>query len=337
MPADSAPPPIPRPLFETDTPLVLMLEADFSRLEKDRSQESEERPGRAFLETDSGAVSFPVDIRTRGRFRLNRHICSFPPLRLDFPKDSMAGTPLEVLNEVKLVTHCRDNDPYEQNVLEEYLAYRIYGLLTHVAFRVQLALITYRDVKGRDEDISRIAFLIEDDDAMAERLGGEVIEVEQVNPTHLMHRQVGMMYLFQYLIGNTDWALVRPHNMEFVRLEDGFVPVPYDFDFSGFVGAPYAGPSPVVARYITDVRERHFWGICSEKIDYPSLFAHFQEHREAILRLVNTQPELSRWNTRRADLYVREFYRVLDSPREADFLIIQGCRRLGHTPPSRHP
>ena len=178
------------PLFETDSPLIFTLEADFKKLRDDRSQESVERPGRVYLRGEEGEVSFPVQVRTRGRFRLNRHNCSFPPIRLNFPADSLRGSVLDGLDKVKLVTHCQDKDSYEQNVLEEYLAYRIYGLLTEVGFRVQLALITYRDVSEAQDQWSRLAFFIESEDELAERLGGQMVEAERANPGDFRSRRL---------------------------------------------------------------------------------------------------------------------------------------------------
>jgi hypothetical protein len=315
-------------LFETDTPLVFTLEADFKQLRDDRGQESVERPGRLNLAGGEGEISFPVAVRTRGRFRLNDYICSFPPLRLDFPSDSLEGSILDGLDKVKLVTHCQDKDSYEQNVLEEYLAYRIYGLLTEVGFRVQLALVTYQDVSEARDQWFRLAFLIEDEDALAERLGGEIVEAEQANPDDFVPQDLGLMYLFQYLVGNTDWSVVGLHNIKALRVGGRHYAIPYDFDMSGLVDAPYAGPDPVVARYVSRVRDRHYWGICSDRIDYPSLFSRFNQHRTSILDLIRNQEGLSGWNVYRGTSYVDSFFDILNDKRDADFKIVNGCREM---------
>jgi hypothetical protein len=53
------------------------------------------------------------------------------------------------------------------------------------------------------------------------------------------------MALFQYMIGNTDWEIVSCRNIMLLQPADSskIIPVPYDFDFSGLVSAPYASPS----------------------------------------------------------------------------------------------
>ena len=53
--------------------------------------------------------------------------------------------------------------------------------------------------------------------------------------------------MFQYLIGNTDFALSALHNAELLGRENGdYWPIVYDFDFSGAVNARYATPDPRV-------------------------------------------------------------------------------------------
>lgn len=316
------------PLFQRDQPLVFTLEADIHQLRYDRSQESEERPGRVVLGVSGEGDSFPVEVRTRGNFRLQPHICSFPPLRLDFPTDSIQGSVLEGLNKVKLVTHCGSRDYYEQNILEEYLAYRIFNLLTDISFRVQLAAITYVDTSGRDSPISRLAFLIEDEDAVAERLGGEVLEAPRASPNNFQPYQAGLVYLFQYLIGNTDWSLVRFHNVKLLRVGYDFIPLPYDFDFAGFVYTPYADPAPKLIREIQDVRDRLYRGFCSDGIDYQELFSHFEEVKEPILDLIRSQPALDEGNARRAMEYVDSFYEIIEDPGRAQREIVEACREI---------
>jgi hypothetical protein len=320
----------PHELFASEAPLVLSLEADFDQLKDDRSQESEDRPGRVTLSDPGGdQISLPVLVRTRGNFRLRGDICAFPPLRLEFPADSALGTVFDGQDKVKLVTHCRDWDSYEQNVLEEYLAYRIYNQLTDVSFRVHLALITYVDTSGKDEPVSRAAFFIESEDALAARLEGEMLEVPVANPEDYPPQQIGLVNLFQFLIGNTDWSAVRFHNVKLVRVGWEYLPIPYDFDFSGLVDAPYAGPSPYVAHRIRTVRERLYWGVCSERIDFEDLFSRFNERREEILDLVRTQPGLRDRNIRMATTYIEEFYGIINDAHEADWQILSACRRIG--------
>jgi len=303
------------------------LEADFKQLKKDRDQESEDRPGRLIL---TGSEGYPTEItlkvRTRGNFRLNRLNCSFPPLKLDLPKGDLQGTVFDGQNKLKLVTHCRGRDDYEQNLLEEYMAYQIYNLLTDVSFRVQLARVTYVDVNGESETETRYALLIESKKGMEARLGGMDVDVPSVHPDRFQPDAAGRMYLFQYLIGNVDWSMAYFHNVRLLQIDSQAYPVPYDFDWSGLVSAPYAKPHPELAHLIRTVRRRLFRGFCSDRIDYSSLADRFNEKRGEILALIHTVPGLTDRNVRSAREYVEEFYEILNDPKKVQRKILDACR-----------
>ncbi len=325
LPGDGLPP---LELFTTETPVRLLLEADFLALDRDRSRESEEIPGRVIVAGGDGRpVEIPVEVKTRGNFRLRPDICSLPPLRLDFPSQEVFGTPFDGQDKLKLVTVCRDRGGYDQNLLEEYLAYRLYNLVTDASFRVQRVEITYLDTVGEHAVATRAAFLIEDDEALAARLHGRVLDVPGMPAETLAPRELGLMYLFQYMIGNTDWSTGGGHNMEFVQVGDSILAIPYDFDFSGLVDAPYAGPAPSVADQIRSVRDRLYRGYCLESIDHPAVLARFQEVRGEMLALVNTLEGLSFASRLRARRYLQEFFEDLGYPHRVEENIIRACRR----------
>lgn len=322
-----APPP-PKELFASDEPIRFVLAADFDRLSGDRSQESEERPGRILIRDREGRpVEMDIEIKTRGNFRLKRSTCSLPPLRLDLPSSEPLGTIFDGQDKLKLVTHCRDRDSYRQNVMEEYLAYRIYNQLTDLSFRVQLAEITYVDTSGKEGPLTRMGFLLEDEDALAERTGGLMLEGRGAGPESFHGETIGTMYLFQYLIGNVDWSTVGPHNVKILRVEFDHFPIPYDFDWSGLVDASYAGPNELTVDLHGSVRERVYWGACADHIDYQVVFSRFQEKRGAILGLVDELPELREDGRGEARDYFAEFYRIIDDPDRAQREIVRRCRR----------
>src|SRR5690606_2571982 len=132
---------------------------------------------------------------------------------------------------------------YEQYVLKEYLAYRLYNALTDKSLRVRLARVTYRDSRRRGRAVERYALFVEHFDALAARLGGAVVPPAEVRPTDFDPQSLAIFELFEYMIGNTDWSVVAGHNVVHIREPDGAVTaVPFDFDFSGLVNASYALP-----------------------------------------------------------------------------------------------
>ncbi len=320
--AQEAPTP---PLFASDEPLRLTVAADFQQLRRDRSQESEEREGFLTL-PDADGASVPLKIRTRGRTRLRSSICEFPPLRLNVPKSAVEGTVLEGQDKLKLVTHCRAREENQTNTLEEYLAYRLLNRLTERSFRVRLARVTYVDLSRREQPHEQWGFLIEDDDHLAERLGGEVMdESVEVPVRDFRGRNTALVSLFQYMIGNTDWSMAQHHNTVLVRTPADIIPVPYDFDWSGLVNASYARPDSTLG--LRTVRQRAYREPCRYDIDYPALFEHFRANREALEAEVRGIPGLDEDRQAEALGYIAEFFETIDDPAKAQEEIVEGCRR----------
>lgn len=314
------------PLFASNEILELRIEANFNKIHKERKAKSKAYPATLRM-VDAGGTEqeLGLKIKTRGIFRLKRSTCPDPPLRLDFPKSELEGTVFEGQNKLKLVTHCRDNDDYEQYTLQEYLIYRTYNLLSDKSFRVRLARITYVDSRGNDDDMVRYGFLIEDEDAMASRIGGKIVKAREAPPNLLSDEESALVSVFQYMVGNTDWSLQFFHNIKLVQLATGaYVPVPYDFDWAGLVEAPYAVPNSQFGT--RSVRDRVYRGFCRPAVDFGLIYSQFQEDREAILSLFANQRGLSNRNRERSARYLGGFFQTLEDPSKAAWEISGTCR-----------
>jgi len=322
------------PLFASHDVLAVTLSAPLRSVFRERGEEAEEYDGTLSYTGGDSTVTLDVKVRTRGHYRLQQNVCGFPPLRLDFPKSKVVGTLFEGQNKLKLVTHCQDGrEDYEQNLLEEYLAYRIFNTLTDASFRVRLLRATYVDTEGRRDTLTRYAFLIEDEDMLAARLGYQSLALPGVPPDQVDQRQLWLFEVFQYMIGNTDWSAFTKapteeaccHNARLVGFPWGPVfEVPYDFDWSGLVNARYARPDPMVG--VRSVRQRRYWGICADEGEVESVFPLFNEKREAIADLVRNQEGLSADNQKDALEYLDEFYEVINDPGKVRGDIIRRCR-----------
>lgn len=316
------------PLFTSNETLHLTLVADFDDIHKDRKENSKYEAAELFFGSDAGdGDKLDLKIKTRGRFRLKKSTCKYPPLRLNFPKKSVTGTVFEGQDKLKLVTHCRDRDSYEVNLVEEYLAYRIYNLLTDISFRVRLARITYVDARGKDDPVVRYGFFIEDEDAMAARLGGRLAEAPAASPYDYYGEGAALVTVFQYMVGNTDFSLVHFHNIKLFRsAELMYFPIAYDFDWSGLVDASYAKPDPLLNT--RSVRQRVYRGFCRPNVDFAPILAGISERRGAIEELFATQEGLDPRSRDRLTDYLGEFFETIDEPREADREIIGACRSI---------
>lgn len=325
------------PLFRSHDLLRLRIEADFHALRRDREEENPEREGNAWLIRDDGTeVHFPVQLRTRGRFRLQSRTCTFPPIRVNFRKGQVEETLFDGQDKVKLVTHCRDGDRFHQNVVREYLVYRIYNLLTPLSFQARMAEITYLDTSGEEDPVTRLAFFIEMEESLAERLGGEIpsdsVQALGIHPARIHNEHAARVALFQYMVGNTDFSLygvpgTPPHNVVPVRLEaGGIIPVPYDFDWTGLVNAPYARPDPSLG--IRRVTQRVFRGLCRPGTEFGPQYEHFLARREAITGLV--REELRLGEDEREDVleFLEDFWETLEDPDERRERIEEECRPI---------
>ena len=313
-------------LFSSHGLIEFTIETDYGRLRGDRTQDSEYRPAIMRMTDDEGvARTIEIRVKTRGNFRLTN--CRFPPMRVNFPRSRLGGTVFDGQNGIKLVSHCRDRDDDEQNILEEYLVYRTYNLLTDVSFRVRLARVTYADGADDDDPVIRYAFFIEEAEAMAERLGMLYFEVERTGARSFGAEGAVRFSVFQYMVGNTDWAMTGFHNTVFVQnAERVYIPIPYDFDQTGFVSTRYATPYPGLG--IRNVRQRIYRGFCRDNFDFSKIYAQFVEIRRDLEVLYTNQEGLEEGNRRDAVEFIDDFYEDIESPQRARNRLEEDCREM---------
>ena len=88
--AETAAPKGPRRLFRDDAPLALTLSADFRAVFGKRDTINPPKyPAQLTFPGDSGPMTVPVELSTRGHFRLKPSTCGFAPLKVHFPKEQL--------------------------------------------------------------------------------------------------------------------------------------------------------------------------------------------------------------------------------------------------------
>ena len=323
------------PLFQSADPIQMTLRTDIDWLRDERNDSVEVEGTLTFVDLDGTEISKPVDTRTRGNFRRNKKNCNFPPLRLDFPTRQMEGTLFEGQDKLKLVTPCdHGRDDYQNYVLDEYLAYRLFNVLTPRSFRARLVEITYEDVNGEYDTRTKLGFLIEDEDAMAERSRATLEDVTQFHPARTRAEYSVMVALFNYMIGNTDWSPVYFHNVKLIRTEEAdYMTVPYDFDFSGIVNARYATVAPQLQDQIRRVRSRLYRGFCRAELVYPAAILTFADHRSELESVFTDFAALGHeWydedDAKDSMEYLEDFWKVVDEQDEFEDEILDDCRDL---------
>ena len=326
------------PLFASHEVLDLRITAPLATIFDDRDQDSEYHPG-TLSYVDDGGNSVVLDIRakTRGHFRLQPRICGFPNLHIDFSRQQVEHTVFAGQNRVAIVAHCRDERAeYEQFALQEYLIYRTLNLLTENSVRVRLVHATYVDTDGKRDPLTRYMFVLEPFEMVAARLGGALLEVPAVPPSQHDRFDLPLVEVFQFLIGNTDWSPFERsidgnccHNGKLVMTLDGrVILIPYDFDWSGVISAPYARPAPNTG--VTRVWQRRYWGICRPVEEFEPVFQRFNDRRQAIYDLWRAQEGLEERRLTPSLAYFDEFYDIINNGGKTKREILLACRDMSY-------
>lgn len=341
----------PPPLFASDEALPITITADITALLGDR-RASPDRPAtftlsrigttggdaRASTDTRAGAtIDVPGEVRTRGAFRLDPANCSFPPLRIDVDGDDADGTALEGQDDLKLVSSCRPGrDSYDRLVRLEYLVYRTHALVADIGFRTRWVEITFVDTGGREPTSTRPGFLIEDDNALADRLGAEVFELgegKNLPPSGLDPASMLSTALFQYMVGNPDWSDVAGHNVELLERAGVAIVVPYDFDFTGLVDAPYAVAPEALG--LSSVRERVYRGWCANPVVTARALERYRRVEAEVLELWRSDPGIDDDTRRRAISYLEAYYDAIETDERAQRRFLRDCRSTAGLPEDR--
>ncbi len=229
------------------------IEGDLNHLFVNRQEADQYHSASIKIAKGDSLLQFDIELASRGVTR--KKICDFPPIKLKFPKSNLKALGFSSLNNYKLVTHCMEME--KDLVLKEYLIYKLFNQLTEKSFRVKLAKIRYIDKNGKIPNETHFGFIIEGNKELASRLDGQLIDPTKLKITSLDKEQYKKMVVFQYMIANTDWNLSKGHNIKWVQTSNSEVPtpIPYDFDYSGLVNAPYAVPHPKIP--IKNVRQRY--------------------------------------------------------------------------------
>ncbi|ALW86373.1 hypothetical protein AUC43_15535 [Hymenobacter sedentarius] len=309
------------PFFARDDVVELTLDLPLDAVLDDRGATTGLHPAvLSYRDATAGPKTLAVQVKVRGNRRKDPAVCGFPPLLVKFPPEATPSHIFGPVGELKLITHCL-SDTY---TLREYLVYKLYNALTDMSFRTRLCLITYRDSRGRRSTMVHYAFFLENADALARR--NQATEVPKrlfIGMENMNQTAMATMAVFQYMIGNTDWSVPYRHNIRLLtqNVQHPPVPVPYDFDYSGLVMAPYAVPPEQLG--ITSVRQRLFRGYDFPPQTYALVRDLFNSRRAAMYNVYLACPYLSLEEKEFATRYLDGFYKTLNDPKDFERHIVR--------------
>jgi len=333
QPAGSAPVKSPTPLFSDDQPIHISLKGPISAIVRTPANSRAARPATLTL-ISPASETHSVQLSPRGLTRRLKITCAFPPLRLEFTSKPAPTSLFKGQRRLKLTTHCRTSPQHQQYVLLEYAAYRMFNVLSPVGLRARLATVDYSEQDGGSV-ISRLGFFVEDGDDAAKRNG--LVEARmppRILPSQLDPMAAARAALFEYMIGNLDWSMragpagdVCCHNFRLMAVsataQTGFVPVPYDFDYSGLVNAPYALPPEGFT--IASVRQRRYHHYCIHNPQVVQVAADFRAKRAELLAVLGAIPQLDESRKRAAADYLEGFFRDIATDEDVTRRVLKDC------------
>lgn len=306
-------------LFASDAPLSFTLTAQMKVVVDDREKPKADslatrHPAQLSWQSPDGDERLlPVALLVRGNFRRNQTNCAFPPLYIDFPKKKAKSTPFAGQNRLKLVTHCQ-GDEY---VAREFLVYKVYNLVTPYSYRARMARITYADSLQKRPAETRWGFLIEDEDDVAKRNGMRESKTT-VQTSEIDSLNMATMAVFEFMIGNIDWSVPYRHNVRLMAARGDEAPkiIPYDFDHSVIVDAPYAS--------LPDDEGRTYRGALYPGWLMKRVFTRYNELKPAIYSLYESDKRLTRSYVKQATRHLDKFYALINDPAKVKAYFFNG-------------
>jgi hypothetical protein len=240
--------------------------------------------------TDS--ISRDIGLRTYGTFR-NKY-CKFSPIELNIEKVHFGYSDLDKISILKMIPECTSGIENKNYILKEYLAYKLFNVLTDTGLRARLVTVNFIDMEKKRDPIHQYGFFIEPVEMLTARTGSVQIESANLNQKDIVSDVMDRLAIFNYMIGNYNWSVPGQHNVLIIKPvslnSNNLIAIPYDFDWTGLVNASYAIPSEEMG--IQTVRERVFIGRCRSKEVYLKDLERFSGKKDEFYRVVNEFPYL---------------------------------------------
>ncbi len=282
-----------------------------------------------YKDVGGDSIKLKIGVKTRGDFRRDPSNCNFPQLKFKIPKKVRWGENVfSGQSRLKLVVPCiKNKEKYEDLVIKEYLVYKIYNLFTEQSYKTKLVQVNIIDSLKNEKVISFTGFLLEETAQLAKRNNGKTLNLTSFRQESINRHQMTNVAVFQYLVGNTDWAITGLHNIKLLFVNNSNVPVaiPYDFDWCGLVNSPYAVPAPQIGT--TSVKARVFRGYKRSEEEYLPVIKQFNDKRNEIYRLFESNQLLSEKAKKESKKYFDEFYKIINNPKLVKAQFIRGARK----------
>lgn len=248
-------------IFAEDKILHIKLSYSINELKKETNDSTYIKSNLSYQLNDGSWKNLPIELRARGNYRLKN--CYFAPIKIKINKSDSEHTPFEGHKTLKAVLPCLLESDNDDNIIKEYLVYKLFEIVSPYYFKTRLVDIDFEQIKNNKiKDHHLKGFLIEDDKTLGKSIDGKIYD-RFFHPLNQDDLTSVRNALFQFMIGNTDFSQAYQHNVKLFYVDNKMIPVPYDFDMSGFVNASYAVVSQINGesldtKSVTDRKYRGF-------------------------------------------------------------------------------
>ena len=310
-------------LFSNKKPLKIKLNYSNKNLNKNTNDSTFIKSKLIFFEKKTNK-EIQVSLRARGNFR--RKHCYFTPVKIKIKKSDALNTIFSDNRTLKLVLPCKNNRDKNDNILKEFIAYKIYEIISPYYFKTRRLEVDYTNQKNKKGINYNLAgFLIEDDDKVAKRFDGKIVK-RKISPLAMDDFNSVNLSFFNFLIGNTDFSSAHQHNGKLLFYEKKIIPIPYDFDLTGWVKPKYG--LGITNRLGYSFEERNYIGFKRGKNIYSKVRNHYLRLKEKIfntVELYESEFEYKKSYNLMMD-YLRGFYEILEDDKLYDNLIISEAK-----------
>ena len=310
-------------LYKDQTPLSIKLNYSNKEVNAKTDDSAYIKTNMEFLHEEKWS-SIEVRIRARGNFR--RSECYFPPIKMKIKKDQYKETLFDGNKSMKLVLPCKLEPENNDNILQEFIAYKIYEQISPYHFKTRRVDIDFNEIRGKKTKNFKLkGFLIEDDKRVAKRHEGKVFE-RYIHPMTMQHLTSVQNAFFQYLLGNTDFSVAYQHNGKLLYVDKKIIPLPYDFDMTGWVNPSYATVNSTLG--ISSVQDRVYRGFKRDQEYFDQVREQFIDKKSQLMQIVSSfENEFS--NPKEYENmfdFMEDFFEVLESDSNFEKAIVSKAR-----------
>ena len=310
-------------LYKDQTPLSIKLNYSNKEVNVKTDDSAYIKTNMEFLHEEKWS-SIELRIRARGNFR--RSECYFPPIKMKIKKDQYKETLFDGNKSMKLVLPCKLEPENNDNILQEFIAYKIYEQISPYHFKTRRVDIDFNEIRGKKTKNFKLkGFLIEDDKRVAKRHEGKVFE-RYIHPMTMQHLTSVQNAFFQYLLGNTDFSVAYQHNGKLLYVDKKIIPLPYDFDMTGWVNPSYATVNSTLG--ISSVQDRVYRGFKRDQEYFDQVREQFIDKKSQLMQIVSSfENEFS--NPKEYENmfdFMEDFFEVLESDSNFEKAIVSKAR-----------